>query len=108
MFFICCITRKLVYSSYVVSSVLVSAFTNTQPMVSSSRGPHDVFKSATHLSHERAPSSKHNRDGGCKQMVYKKMWVQSDRSDGACCFSVAIPAVSYGSFHRKVMGFSHG
>lgn len=35
-------------------------------------GPHDVFKSATHLSHERAPSSKHNRDRGCKQMVYKR------------------------------------
>lgn len=74
-------------------------------------GPHDVFKSATHLSLERTLSSKHNRDRGYKQMVYKRC--ESSQTDWTeLVVSVDDPHCELQQLsqegHRRVMGFSHG
>lgn len=94
-----------------LGSAFAIGFVNALLSAQAPGGPHDVFKSATHLSLERALSSKHNRDRGYKQMVHKKMWVQSDRLDGACCFCGnphwELRQLSQEG-HQRLMGFSHG
>lgn len=59
-----------------------------------------MFKGATHLSLERAPSSKHSRDGVCKQMAYERCG-SSPADWTRLVVSEAIPTVS---FHRRGSG----
>lgn len=79
-----------------LGSAFATDVMSTQLMMEAPGGPHDVFKSATHLSLERALSSKHNGDRGYKQMVYKRCGSsQTDWTE--LVVSLAIPTVR---FHR--------
>lgn len=71
-------------------------------------GPHDVFKSATHLSLEKAAPSKPNRGRGCKQMAYEGCGsFQADWTGLVIYWGDPHCELSQEG-HPRVIGFSYG